>query len=174
MRSSQSILIKELSSESENYLGWMHPYRSAELFLGETFIGILSEVRPSLSDFKTSLVLAEISLVKLLDAVKSDARSFEATSKYPSSLFEMSLVSDEQAPFSEISNLISSVVPAEKFLGVEVLDVYRGEPLEKNQKSTSVKLAFGFRDRTLSGEEVEDLQQSLISAVAESKFSLRS
>lgn len=152
---------------------WMHPYRAASVSLNGISFGVVAEVRPDiLDDFSNRAVVAEIDLDLLLEADRDEAL-FSPLPKYPDSFFEMSVVMPKTTCYEELKRIVVEQVAPSLLKKIEVVSVYEGKPLEKDQKSVSVKLFLGAQDRTLSGSELTEIQQGLIKAIEESPFALR-
>ena len=154
---------------------WMHPVRAAAVFVGKESkpIGVVAEVRPGLlENTKSRAVIAELDL-EILTALLSGDDHFAPISKYPASLFEMSVVMPSRTPYAELESLLRRSASADVLQQLDVLAVYEGKPLKAGEKSVSVKLHLGSKERTLSNEELKSLQDGLIAAVQKSQFSLR-
>lgn len=152
---------------------WMHPHRAAEVLVNAKSLGVIAEVHPSVLDGVDSrVVMAELDLDLLLEADLTD-RKFRHIPKFPDSLFEMSVVMPEREPFKTLDTIFKKSIPAEVLRRIELLTVYQGKPIPDGQKSVSVKFAFGAEDRTLSTEEIADLQNKLMQSVEQGGFSLR-
>ncbi len=165
---------KSAAGDYTAYKQWMHPYRAVSLIVAGKEIGVLAEVTPQFrEDFSHRAVIAEIDTEILIEADQKTSL-FARPSKFPDSFFEMSVVMPKQSYYAELETLLKSNVDSELLRRIEVLSVYEGKPLQENEKSVSVKLFLGAGDRTLSGEELDNIQNSLMAAVAESSFSLRS
>jgi len=152
---------------------WMHPYRTAVLRTRDMILGVIAEVKPgAVEDLNRRAVVAELDLELLLE-LSGEQRHFTPPSKYPSSLFEMSVVMPEKTRWTALRDMILQNVERKYVRSIDVISVYTGKPLVDGQKSVSVKISFGADDRTLSGDELGSFQQRLIEVVEGSEFSLR-
>ena len=155
------------------YKKWMHPYRCASLNLKGIPIGVIAEVMPSvLSNVKGRVILFEIDLELLLEA-DSKTYLFKPIAKFPDSMFEISIVMPKTVCFAEIKNALSDAVGEQLLKTIEVVSVYEGNPLADNEKSVSVKLVFGAKDKTLSSVEVKGIQDKVVDTVSCLGYSLR-
>lgn len=153
---------------------WMHPFRRALLLLGDTPCGIISEVRPDvLDDVSTRVICAELDVERLL-AARVGNDDFTPIPKYPDSFFEVSVVMPRTRRFEELDELVRGAVDEGLLRGIELLGLYEGEPLAEDEKSISIKLLLGAPDRTLGGEELKTIQDSVVAAVESGPFALRS
>jgi phenylalanyl-tRNA synthetase beta chain len=173
--STKAVSFKKLDESSAKR--WMHPYRSAAVMLGEKQVGILAEAIPDDSyEILPRTILAELDLDLLLSL--REARKYSPFSRFPESFFEMSIVSKEETKYEKLEDLIRANTPTAVLKQILVQSIYRGKPLAEGEKSTSVKLILSAPDRTLTHEEVEQIQQGLIAAFNQngnqSEYRLRS
>ena len=154
-------------------LAWMHPYRNAKLIVAGIEIGNLAEVTPELTSQRVQI--AEIDFVKLSLILENNNKNitYKAYSRFPNTFFEISVVMPEKEPFNLLEKILKSSVDHSILKEMQVLSVYRGKPLEDGQKSVSVKLYLGSDHGTLSSEEVTKIQSSVMNAIGESSYSLR-
>ena len=178
----QSVIKRLLSFSTENALqvkvndkplAWMHPYRAASIELNGIEISKISEVNPIVSSGKR-IAISELDLEKVLELKNNQETTVQAPSRYPVSYFEMSVVMPLRSYYSELESLIRTNVSSELLKDLEVLSVYKGSSLPEGKKSVSVKMSFGSLERTLNGDEIEAIQNSLMQAVDRSTFELRS
>src|SRR5206468_2046829 len=69
----------------------------------------------------------------------------------------------EAVRYEQIASIVGTVKP-EHLEAAEYVTTYRGKPLEKGQKSVTLKLVFRAADRTLTGDEVEGAVKRLVDA----------
>ncbi|MBP9837369.1 MAG: phenylalanine--tRNA ligase subunit beta [Proteobacteria bacterium] len=161
------------AAEFDSYRNWMHPYRCAVLEISGVAVGVVSEaISCNNYEIPERSVIAEIDLNAIL-SLSAEVTKFKHISKYPDSFFEMSVVVPEDLHFVNLKQFLVKNLKEEYLRNIEVLSVYRGNPLKENEKSISVKFAFGSDERTLSTEEITLIQQGLIKAVNDSSYSLR-
>ncbi len=168
---SEEVSIRSFGIDTDLACAWMHPFRAGVVEIGGVAVGQIAEIKPSLVN-KCRAACVEIDLELLLD--RSLERAFTSLPKFPESFFEVSVVLPKRDSFSELKSLLVASVSSELLKGVEFLSLYEGEPLDSDMKSVSVKLMFGAADRTLSSEETESLQASVVAAIDGSEYSLRS
>ncbi len=153
---------------------WMHPNRWAYIRVGKQVIGEIAEIMPGVVEFATGRgVIAELDIELLLET-KPQTMLFSSFPKYPESYFELSVVMPEHRAYAELEQIIHRSVDSSFLRGIEVLSVYQGPPLEKGEKSISVRLSFCAPDHTLAGEELTAIQGRLTEEIRRSEFSLRS
>lgn len=162
------------ADEKSGLTSWMHPYRAANVVVDGAVVGVIAESNPAVvSDISGRLILVELDVDKLLK-LRRAVEEFRPLRRFPDSFFEISAVSDEAVPYAELERFIRTSKTAGQLQRIELLDIYKGEPLKAGEKSTSVRLSFGNPDSTLSAEEVKSLQDTIVSEFKGSPFSLRS
>jgi phenylalanyl-tRNA synthetase beta chain len=140
----------------------LHPGRAAEIFAGDRRIGVIGQLHPELQrryDLEDTYVF-EIEL----DALVSNANfaiTYETLPKYPSIARDIAVVVDKSVP---VANLIAAVREAggDWLRSVEVFDVYAGEKIGAGKKSVALSLVYRADDRTLTDDEVNERNQSVI------------
>ena len=153
---------------------WMHPYRAANLMVNGSSVGVIAELNPAAtSDVDGRLVLAELDLLALL-TLRHAVEDFTPLNRFPDSFFEISVISAERVEYSELERFVRQSKTAARLRSIELLDIYKGDPLKVGEKSTSIKLSFGSSDNTLSAEDVKAIQDTLVAELKGSKFVLRS
>lgn len=148
----------------------MHPGRTAEMYLGETFIGFIGQLHPNVQkDFDLSeTYVFELALDQLLRHDVEDI-VYETIPRFPSITRDIALVVDQSISAGELKAAI--VEAGGKLLKeVKVFDVYQGEHLEEGKKSVAFSLRYVDPERTLTDEEVTKAHEKVLAAVEE-KFS---
>jgi phenylalanyl-tRNA synthetase beta chain len=134
----------------------LQPGRAACLRLGGIAVGSLGEITPRLREEfglpNRRLAAAELDLERLLAQVP-DAWFVQPVSAYPAVLQDLAVVVAEDVPAAEVQQLI--VLSGGSLLrGVQLFDVYRGEPVPSGKRSLAFGLTFQAPDKTLSAEAV--------------------
>ena len=149
----------------------LHPYRRIA-FRARAARGYLAEVHPQL------LVEAEVSgqlFVAEIQVPEQDPQARRAVvppSPYPEVLRDLSLLIPEGCTFGEVWKLLEPMLRPELqwwFL----FDVYRGPGLPEGFYSITLHLRFGSRERTLSGQEVDQRLREAVAALKELGVRLR-
>lgn len=111
-------------------------------------------------DLKVQVALAEIDLDWLVAAYPPITAVGELA-RFPGIERDLSIVVDEQVPWSDIERSLVGVNPAllEK---LEFLVTYRGKPIPPTHKSVSFRMTFRDPGRTLRHEEVDPQVQAVI------------
>ncbi|MFQ6058376.1 MAG: phenylalanine--tRNA ligase subunit beta [Anaerolineae bacterium] len=140
-----------------------HPGRAARLMVDGRELGVLGEVHPlvrahfDLPDQR--ICLLELDLEGLL-AVAERAHYYQPISRFPAVTQDIALVVDEDVPAQRVEDLI--VKAGGKLLReVTLFDLYRGAQIPEGKKSLAYALTFQADDRTLTDEEVAELQRRI-------------
>ncbi len=154
--------------------GWAHPGRAAILMLHEMPFGLLAEVHPRTAkgfDLKTRAVAFELSADVLFTATKEKLR-FKPISRFPGTEMEFTVVVDERLPVADIEEVIVSAQP-DLVRRCDYRYSYQGEPIPEGKQAVTYQVEYRAGDRTLDGDEVAGLHQSVIDALAKAGMPLR-
>jgi phenylalanyl-tRNA synthetase beta chain len=92
--------------------------------------------------------------------------------KYPTSGFDLSVVTDLKKPVREIEIELRGLAGAD-LATIEFVRQYQGHPLPPDRKSVSYRLAVGALDHTMTTEEVTAIRNRIIQGMQASGFELR-
>ncbi len=151
-----------------------HPGRCADIVCGDTVIGTIGELHPSVCesyDIPFRVYAAEISM-KMLFEYKGAERKYTPLPKYPSITRDLSLVCDESVTSDTIISVISK--NAEYLESVSVFDMYKGEQVPKGKKSLSYKLVLRSADGSLTDEKADKTVNEVLKALEKMDIVLRS
>ena len=141
----------------------LHPGRTAQIVAGETIIGVLGEVHPSvLEEFDIDLspvALFELDLERLAGTLPEGAQQFQSFPRVPGALRDMALVVDDQVPAARVQALIEGHPLVAQ---VALFDVYTGEHVAQGHRSLAYRVLFQSPERTLTAEEVSRAQERIL------------
>ena len=144
-----------------------HPRNLNAIILGGKEIGKIGIVHPVVSkkvDKKANIVFAEIDVTDFADTASAEIKYAEP-SKFPGIEIDLSFVTEKYAPIGEaIKNANCSLIK-----GAEVVDLYRDE----NGKSITVRIYFAHPEKTLTREEVMNVVNGIIDALAAQGIELK-
>jgi phenylalanyl-tRNA synthetase beta chain len=159
----------ELSIRQSTPKGF-HPGRSGELLVGETVVGVVGELDPSVSksrDLPRTVGVFEIDLDALFRAapVSIVARPFGTL---PAATQDLSLVVDIKTPAADV---LAAVEKGAGALLEEIIltDDYRGPNVQEGSKSLTFALRFRAMDRTLTQAEATEARDAGVE-MARKKF----
>ena len=152
----------------EATLSYEHPRNLNEISCDGVALGKIGVVHPTVSkkiDKKASIVFAEID-VPVFTELTDAGIHYEEPSKFPNMEIDLSFMSETFAPIGKA--IADANCPLIK--KVEVTDTYRDE----NGKSITVRLTFSNPERTLTTDEVMEVANGIIDALAKENIVLKS
>ncbi|MBY0503872.1 MAG: hypothetical protein K2X03_08175 [Bryobacteraceae bacterium] len=141
-------------------LPYEHPGRAAEVMLGETSVGRLFELHPSL--VKGRAAIADLNL----DLLKLEQKQYRPVRKYPSSDFDLSVVAGPRVLVASVAALLTGPL-------VERTEFLMLHPLGDGRNSLSYRITLAAPDRTLSTGEIAEAREGLIARLREAGLELR-
>ncbi len=152
----------------------LHPGRSAVLFCGETPIGYLGELHPTIQ--KTYGIGARTYVAKLLIQEMEELAEAEVTyrplPKFPAITRDLSLLCEDALPVGTMEQAIEKA--AGKLLEqVTLFDVYKGDQIASGMKSVSFSLRLRSHEGTLTDEQADATMKRVLKALAETGAALR-
>ncbi|KPL08676.1 hypothetical protein AMJ85_08195, partial [candidate division BRC1 bacterium SM23_51] len=146
----------------------LHPGRSAAFVKGGQEICVFGQLHPEVHDaweLKGSVFLAEFDLEALMPHVDL-TRSFREIAQYPAVARDLALLVGRDVPAGEIEATLRAA-GGEILESLHLFDVYEGKRIAAGKRSLAYSLIFRARDRTLTDDEVNTVQDRLLAAVAE-------
>ena len=146
----------------------LQPDRSAEITVEDAVMGVIGEVhRNVLSnyDFDQDIYVFELDFSKLLTYATPEIK-FQSLPMFPSIHRDMAVVVAFDVPSSQIKDTIKSV-GGDLVRSVNLFDVYTGKQISGNMRSLAYSIEYYSPVRTLTDEEVDQVQERIISALAE-------
>lgn len=145
---------------------FLHPGRSADIFVNGKFVGLMGELHPQLSKDLGStqpLYVFDVALDAVLGATLPE---YEAVSRFPEVRRDLALLVDRSVPVSELERVITASA-GDAFKSVLVFDVYQGQGIDETQKSVALGLTWQLTSHTLSDEEVNNSVEQAVTALSE-------
>ena len=143
------------------------PGRGAEVLLNGQFWGWLGELDCSVSDqldLRDTVSIAELDL-SVLEANANLVPKFQPWPQYQGSSRDLNFVLDDQVTWSSLEEIVRNAAgPLLESVGFG--GQYKGKQIPDGKKSYLVTLLYRSPDRTLTGEEIEAAQQSVIATCA--------
>ena len=128
---------------------------------------INNEVRNNYG-LKNEIVFVELNFVELLILFGNcKMLKYEAAPKYPAISRDLAFVVDSRMLYNDLRREIKSF--NDLIIEVELFDSYQGGKLGEDQKSLAFHIVYQSLERTLRTEEIDAIQNNLIS-VLEEKF----
>jgi phenylalanyl-tRNA synthetase beta chain len=159
----EDLRVGNIGYESGNHPSF-HPGKCARVLIGDRHVGVFGELHPLVCEQydlpEYPLIAAEMDLQAILAEVPERYYLAHVPS-FPPVLEDLAIVVQEDLPAENAQRLIYQ---AGKPLVVEVrlFDLYRGEQIEKGNKSLAYSIVYQAPDRTLTDEEVAQVRASII------------
>jgi phenylalanyl-tRNA synthetase beta chain len=167
------LLLAALGADEARVSAATVPYlaagRAAVVSAGNTMIGALGQLLPSLAEARGMPAGEEVYVVELdMDALAAcaPARELRAESlpKYPAIARDLSILVGEALPAAAVRGTIRSAAP--EFLeSIVEFDRYQGKGIPDGSVSLSVRLTFRSAARTLTDQEVEAAMTTIVTAL---------
>lgn len=134
---------------------FLHPGRQANILYGETVLGYLGEVHPSVAD---SYGIGEKAYIAVLDMpevtkLATFDRKYLGIAKYPAVTRDISMVVPKNILAGDIENVI--LQRGGKILEeCSLFDIYEGAQIKNGFKSMAYSIVFRAKDRTLEENDI--------------------
>lgn len=151
-------------------VNYLHPGRSAVLYVDGEEIGVLGEVHPDVSakyDTDQRLYVAELSVDKLF-VKRSGVKKFSTFSKFPTVERDLAIVVGDEV---SVGDMLDAVENAKiKYLTAwTAFDVYRSAQIGEGKKSVAMNFTFSSADGTLKDDDVA-VEMKKILSIMKRKF----
>ena len=144
--------------------------------IGNEEVGEFGEISQKVSssfDIKNlNAYLIEIDLKKVFKNYTNKSEiKYEQINKFPVSKRDISFILNDKILFESILNEISNF---DLIIGINVIDIYKDKSLGDGNKSLTVRMTYGSKERTLSGEEIDNCEKSFLTHLSKKiKFDIR-
>ncbi len=129
-------------------------------------LGFAGAVRNSVLeklDLTGPIFVFELDLEGLHELVERQ-KTYQALPKFPATFRDLALLAPEELPAGEILSFAQGLELA--FLErVDLIDIYRGRGVPQGKKSLTLRFTYRAKDRTLTDEEVNNLQEEATKAI---------
>ena len=144
-----------------------HPGRAAKVTANGTELGIIGQIHPSVSKkygIDVPCYAAELSFDALKAAIDYDIK-YSPLPKFPAVTRDIAMLVDRETPVAEIEAVIRK--SAGKLLeDIKLFDVYEGEQIPEGKKSVAYSAVFRAADRSLTGDEVQEVFDKVLKNLA--------
>lgn len=151
-------------------VSYLHPGRSAELYVDGTLIGVLGEVHPDVSakyDTDLRLYVAELSVDKLFEK-RSGVKKFSTFSKFPTVERDLAIVVKDEVSVGDMLDAVKNA-KIKHLTALTAFDVYRSAQIGEGKKSVAMNFTFSSQDGTLKDDEVA-VEMNKILSLMKRKF----
>lgn len=142
-----------------------HPGRTASIYIGEQRIGWIGQLHPQLQEQLdlNETYLFELELQPIFEQAVLDIE-YKPLPRYPSVGRDLAMVVDADLEAGKMLERIKEEA-GPLLESISLFDVYQGENVEAGKKSLAISLIYRASDRTLTDEEIAELQEKIIHAL---------
>ncbi|MFP4193995.1 MAG: phenylalanine--tRNA ligase subunit beta [Desulfobacterales bacterium] len=146
----------------ETACSYTQPGRTAQIRLGETFLGLIGEIRASvLKQFgiRQPVFLFEIHVEALISCLPG-APEFRPIPRFPAVTRDVTLIVDNNIEAGQITDHVRAA-DTDLIENVFMFDLYSGDPVPKGKKSVSLRIVYRSYTRTLEDAEVNEIHRKI-------------
>ncbi len=143
-----------------------HPGRCAEIFSGDTLLGVMGQVHPLVCEnygIDREVCAVELGFNELM-ACRGPEPSYVPLPRFPAVTRDIALVCDAGIPAAELENTIMQN-GGEYLESCVLFDVYTGAPIPAGKKSVAFSLVMRAKDQTLTDDHAEETVAAVLHAL---------
>jgi phenylalanyl-tRNA synthetase beta chain len=129
------------------------------------YVAVASAKTAAALDLKQPFAAAELDLGALAELARHDV-TYKKPPRYPSVERDLAFVVSDGVLWRDIERVVRESLPAEVTEDVAFLSDFRGKGVPKGKKSLALRIVYRSAERTLSGDQVDGFQKTVIGAVA--------
>lgn len=138
------------------------PGHTAQIRVKDIPVGVLGELHPEVRDaydLKQTAFILEIDLSVLVPLIPMEKASTPLPI-YPATSRDITLIIDKR---TEAYNVLQSIKLTDEKLveNIFIFDVYEGKPIQKGQKSLSIRITYRSAEGTLEDEAVNEIHKDI-------------
>ncbi|MFZ3171676.1 MAG: phenylalanine--tRNA ligase subunit beta [Carboxydocellales bacterium] len=143
-----------------------HPGRTAALKIGDQLVGLIGQVQPDVAEnFELPLETCVLEMnLGLLMANANLQKAYKPLPKFPGVERDLAVVVAEAITAGKVREIIWAN-GGDLLQEVTLFDVFRGKQIEAGYKSLALAMKYQAQDRTLTDEEVNNLQVGIANAL---------
>ena len=152
----------------------LHPGRSAVIYAGETPIGYLGEVHPTVPknyEIGTRTYVAKL-LIDEMQPLAQTEITYQPLPKFPAITRDLSLVCADEVPVGDLQAAMKKAV-GNILEQITLFDVYKGEQIAAGMKSVSFSIRMRSHEGTLTDEQADAAMKRVLKALKEHGVTLR-
>jgi len=156
----------EFRRESENPS--FHPGKTAVLYVGGEYAGVLGEMHPGVNDnfgIEERCYIAELNL-DVMYKYADEGREYKPLPKFPAVLRDIAMLLDDSVMAKDIEAVITKV-GGEMVESAKLFDVYKGEQIPEGKKSVAYSISYRLDYKTLTDDEVEEVHDRIVKSLKE-------
>lgn len=140
-----------------------HPGRTAQITVNGKYAGIIGEVHPAVArnfELGTKTYIGELDFMAIFNAADHDVK-YTALTRFPAVTRDFSILIDKTTPVAAIEKVMKKA-GGKLLYKLELSDVYTGKQIPEDKKSVMYKAEFKAPDRSLTGEEADNLHAKIV------------
>ncbi|MCE2466374.1 MAG: phenylalanine--tRNA ligase subunit beta, partial [Dehalococcoidia bacterium] len=141
----------------------LSPGTCAEISVGDTSVGIVGEVNPSIAaSFQVEgypLAFFELDAESIVKSMPPIKYAYKPIYRFPAAVRDLSVIVEQDVPSAQVQEIIQRQRLVER---VQLFDVYEGDNIPAGSRSLAYHIYFQASDRTLTSDEVQKAFQSII------------
>ncbi len=143
----------------------LHPGRSADIYLGQAWVGYIGEIHPSKGKARglERAVIFELDLAQIMNNLKH-TMLVQAIPKFPAVHRDLAVVVSLTTPAAAVMEKIR-LLGGELLQQVDIFDVYTGKPIPEDRQSLAFTLRYQSLERTLTDDEVNSLNSLILEGI---------
>ena len=152
----------------------LHPGRSAVIYAGETPIGYLGEVHPTVQknyEIGTRTYVAKL-LIDEMQPLAQTEITYQPLPKFPAITRDLSLVCADEVPVGDLQAAMKNAV-GNILEQITLFDVYKGEQIAAGMKSVSFSIRMRSHEGTLTDEQADAAMKRVLKTLKEHGATLR-
>jgi len=133
-----------------------HPGRCANIYIGETMVGVVGQVHPAVAsayDINVDVYASEFNFNILFENRCTEVK-YKPLPKFPATTRDLAVVCDKSITVYELQECIRKSC-GKNCESVELFDVYTGNQIAEGKKSVAFTITLRTADRTLTDKEVD-------------------
>jgi phenylalanyl-tRNA synthetase beta chain len=141
------------------------PGRGAALLIAHKRLGWLGEIADDVRgklDLQESVTVAELDLA-VLEGIANFWPPYQPIPEYPAIGRDINFLLDEAVSWHELEDVVRGAA-GPLLESVAFVSQYRGQGIPADKKSYVLRVQYRAKDRTLTGEEADQAQQSVVAA----------
>ncbi|EQB90205.1 phenylalanyl-tRNA synthetase beta chain [Clostridium punense] len=158
-----SLGINSPSFKRESSNPSFHPGKTAALYVGKDYIGVLGEIHPDVANnygMDVRCFIAELNLDLLMKNSNMD-RKYKALPKFPAMTRDIALLVDDEVLVQDIEDTIKKQGGG-ILESVKLFDVYKGKQIPEGKKSIAYSIVYRHSEKTLTDNEVAKVHDKIL------------
>jgi len=163
------------SAEHTHKAKLFHPFRVAQIKIGDKTIGMIGEIHPAILEnlkARARVTACEINFTELWRHAR-DEREFRPIGKFPAVMRDIAVVVPANTLTETVQNILENI-GGTLLIDTDLFDYFQDEEMDTAEmKSLAFHLIFQSPERTLTEHEVDTVLQKITTALEEQGWEIR-